>query len=248
MEIIIYIIIGFLAQMIDGMLGMGYGVSCRTFLSIFLNTPTSVSSALVHYAEIPSSFTSMLCHVKIKNIDKKVFKNLVIPGVIGSLIGAYLITIDLPIIEIVIDIYLMIMGMVILSKAFKKEHPKKIYTRNNYLILGFFGGFFDASGGGGYGPIVTGTLVANSDDVKKTIGTVNASEFFVTLASSIMLFLAITNIKEHLLVVIGLMIGGVIASPVATKLCLKIKKEKLFILVGLLLIICNMYNLYTIVN
>lgn len=248
MEIIIYIIIGFLAQMIDGMLGMGYGVSCRTFLSIFLKTPTSISSALVHYAELPSSFTSMLCHIKLKNVDKKVFLNLVIPGVIGSLIGAYLITIDLSIIEILIDIYLIIIGIVIISKAFKKNHKKKIYNKNNYLTLGFLGGFFDASGGGGYGPIVTGTLVANNDDVKKTIGTVNASEFFVTLASSIMLLLMISNIKEYLLVVIGLMIGGVIASPVAAKLCLKIKKEKMFILVGLLLIICNIYNLYTIIN
>lgn len=244
MQFILYIIIGFVAQMIDGTLGMAYGVSCRTFLTTFANIPHNISSALVHYAEIPTSFTLMLSHMKMKNIDKKIFIQLITTGIIGSILGAYIIVLNFIWIEIIVDIYLIIMGIVVLSKGINLKKKRKIKESKPYIyFLGFIGAFFDASGGGGYGPIVNGTLLSNTDNPKKTIGTVNSSEFFITLSSSITFIFFITNIKKYLLILFGLVIGGVIASPIAAKLCMKLNEKKLYILTGLMLIILNIYNI-----
>lgn len=248
MQLVLYIIIGFLAQMIDGTLGMAYGVSCRTFLKTFANVPSGVISAVVHYAEIPTSFTSMLSHIKYKNIDKKLFMNLVFTGVIGSVIGAYIITLDFNWIELIVDIYLVIMGVIVFSKGFKKKNNSK-FLNNKYCtrFLGFIGAFFDASGGGGWGPIVTASLLSSSDNPKRIIGTVNSTEFFVTLSSSITFILFITNIKKYLFIIVGLIIGGVLAAPIAAKLCQKIEDKKLYFAVGIMLIALNIYNIILIV-
>lgn len=244
MQFILYIIIGFIAQMIDGTLGMAYGVSCRTFLTTFANVPYNVSSALVHYAEIPTSLTSMISHIKLKNIDKKMFGQLITTGIIGSILGAYIIILDFTWIEIIIDIYLIIMGTIVLSKGLNKKKKSKIKKSKIYIyFLGFIGAFFDASGGGGYGPIVNGSLLSHTHNPKKTIGTVNSSEFFITLSSSITFMFFITNIKKYLIIVLGLIIGGVIASPIAAKLCMKLEDKKLYILTGLMLIVLNIYNI-----
>ncbi len=242
--IIIYIIIGFVAQMIDGMLGMAYGVSCRTFLNTFAHVPSNIVSAVVHYAEIPTSFVSMISHIKFKNVNRKLFINLLIPGIIGSIIGAYLITLNIKIIEVIIDIYLIIMGILILRKAFINKKKSTNFNNPLYIkFLGLIGAFFDASGGGGWGPIVTGSLLSNSDNPKEIIGTVNSSEFFITLSSSITFLLLITNIKKYLLIIIGLTIGGVIAAPIAARLCKKISERKLYFFIGILLIFLNIYNI-----
>lgn len=249
MELILYIVIGFIAQMIDGTLGMAYGVSCRTFLTTFANVPYHISSALVHYAELPTSFASMISHIKLKNIDKKKFIQLSTTGIIGSIIGAYVIILKFQWIEIIVDIYLIIIGVVVFLKGFSKDKKNKNVQEKKYLfILGLVGGFFDASGGGGYGPIVTGSLLSSTDNPKKTIGTVNSSEFFITLASSITFIFFITNIKIYFKIVMGLIIGGVIASPIATKLCMKLEEKKIYLLTGLLLIIINIYNLIYIIQ
>ncbi len=131
--------------MIDGMLGMAYGVSCRTFLSMFTGVPTAAVSAVVHYAEVPTSFVSMISHIKLKNIDKDLFLRLVIPGVIGSVIGAYIITNSFDWIELVVDVYLVIMGARVFAQAFKHEERK---FRHKYAIyvLGFAGAFFRRGG------------------------------------------------------------------------------------------------------
>ena len=249
MKILLYIIVGFIAQMIDGTMGMAYGVTCRTFLATFVRVPTSIVSAIVHYAEIPTSFSSMICHIKYKNIDKKMLIQLISTGVFGSIIGAYLITFSFNWIEIIVDVYLIIIGFMIILKCFIKNSKAKEKKSNIFIyILGFVGSFFDASGGGGYGPIVTGTLVSSSDSPKKVIGTVNSSEFFVTLTSSITFILLIANIKKYILIIIGLIIGGVIASPIAAKLCMKLNEKKLFFSVGLLLIILNLYNIINVIK
>lgn len=244
MKLLLYIVVGFIAQMIDGTIGMAYGVTCRTFLSTFVKIPSNVISSVVHYAEIPTSFSSMIAHIKYKNINKKMFIQLISTGIFGSIIGAYLITLNFGWIELVVDAYLVVIGFLILSKAIMKKNKKRIIKKNIYIyLLGFIGSFFDASGGGGYGPIVTGTLISKSDDPKKVIGTVNSSEFFVTLTSSITFVLLIANIKQYLLIIVGLIIGGVLAAPFAAKLCLKIKEKNIFILTGTMLIILNIYNI-----
>lgn len=244
MKILLYILVGFIAQMIDGTIGMAYGVTCRTFLATFVKVPSKVVSAVVHYAEIPTSFSSMIAHIKYKNINKRMFFQLLTTGIIGSVIGAYLITINFDWIEIIVDIYLIIIGLLILFKALLPQ-KKKINIENKWYIytLGFIGSFFDASGGGGYGPIVTGTLVSSSNKPKKVIGTVNSSEFFITVASSITFILLIANIKQYVTIIIGLIIGGVIASPIAAKLCLKISEKKLLFATGTMLVILNIYNI-----
>ena len=247
MELVLYIIIGFIAQMIDGTLGMAYGVSCRTLLKTLVKAPSSVVSAIVHYAEVPSSFASMISHIKYKNVDKELLKKLIVPGIVGSIIGAYIITYNSIWIEIVIDIYLIVIGIFIVAKGLNKKTNKKTNKSKHYIqFLGFFGAFFDASGGGGWGPIVTGSLMTCTDNPKQIIGTINASEFFITLSSSIAFFIFVTNIKKYLIIIIGLIIGGVLAAPIAAKLCLKVKEKILYIIVGLLLIILNCYNIITI--
>lgn len=244
MQLIMYTFIGFIAQLIDGTLGMAYGVSCRTFLNTFTKVPHKVLSAIVHYAEVPTTFVSMISHIKLKNIDKRLFVNLLLPGIIGSIIGAYLITLDFDWIELVIDVYLIIMGIIICLKAFTRFKGIS-YIKNNKIIklLGFVGAFFDSSGGGGWGPIVTGSLISQSEKPQRIIGTVNSTEFFITLSSSITFILFITNIEKYVIVILGLIIGGILGAPIAARLCKTINNRYLYILVGLLLIILNVYNI-----
>ena len=156
----LFLLAGFLAQTIDGCIGMAYGVSSTSLLLSF-GVPPAAASASVHTAEIFTTFVSGISHYKLKNIDKKLFSSLVIPGVIGGIIGAYVLTnIDTTIIEPIINIYLIVMGLRIIYKAFGKPVQKAIQNIK-IQILAVVGGFLDAIGGGGWGPVVTTTLVAN---------------------------------------------------------------------------------------
>ena len=152
--------------MIDGMLGMAYGVSCRTFLIMFKLVPTSIVSAIVHYSELPTTFTTILSHCKLKNINKMLMIQLTVSEIFGVLIGLKLSLSYIKTFELIIDLYLIVIGFIILSKFFLNAHFIKPRNKN-YLILGFLGAFFDTIGGGGYGPIVTGSLIAGDHDIKK---------------------------------------------------------------------------------
>ena len=241
-NIAIYILIGFLAQMIDGSLGMAYGVSCRSFLKALTGIPPAAASAVIHIAEIPTSLVSGISHFRIGNVDRRVFIMLLFPGVIGGVIGAWTIVGVGEGLEKAIDIYLMIMGMVILMKAIRATR-KKIKTGRLVLPLGFVGGFLDAIGGGGWGPIVTSTMVATGEDVKKTIGTVNAAEFVVTVAETTAFALMMTDISHFYPVIGGLVVGGVIAAPIAARICRLIPERALMAAVGVLIIVLNVYDL-----
>lgn len=248
MEFVLYTVIGFIAQMIDGTLGMAYGVSCRTFLSVIMKIPHNISSALVHYAEIPTSLTSMIYHLKLKNIDKKTFIKLITTGILGSVLGTYIITLDFSWMEIVVDIYLIIIGIIVFTKGLNVSSKNKIKKSKTYIYtLGFIGALLDVGGGGGYGPIVTGSLLSTSDNPKKVIGTVNSSEFFIALSSSITFMLFISNIKKYIIILVGLIIGGVIASPFAARLCMKIENKKLYMLTGIMLVSLNIYNIINLI-
>lgn len=231
-NIIIFIIFGFTAQMIDGALGMGYGVSSNTFL-LSLGIPPSIASACIHTSEMFTTAVSGISHFKFGNVDRKIFLRLLIPGVIGGILGAYILT-ELPggKIKHFVSIYLMIMGIMILIKVFKKTPQRK--TR--MIPLGLVGGFFDAIGGGGWGPIVTSTLVANGNNPRFAVGSVNSAEFFVTVAESITFFATIGGLLlQHWEKIVGLMIGGVLAAPMAAWVCKKLPHNVLMILVGLLI-------------
>jgi len=242
-NIIIFILFGFMAQMIDGALGMGYGVSTTTFF-LSLGIPPAIASACVHTSEMFTTAVSGLSHFKFGNVDRRIFAKLLIPGIIGGVLGAYILT-ELPggKIRPFVSIYLLIMGLIILVKAFKKIQRREAKTR--LIPLGLFGGFFDAIGGGGWGPIVTTTLVAGGNTPRIAIGSVNSAEFFVTVSESITFFSTIgTLLVKHWEKIFGLMVGGVIAAPLAAYLCKRMPTRTLMILVGILIIGLSIRILY----
>ncbi len=232
---ILFIIIGFAAQIIDGTLGMAYGVSCRTFLKTVAGLPSALASAVVHVAEVPTTLASGLSHIKLKNVDKSLFLHLAIPGVIGGVAGAWFLSSAGDALEPFIDAYLIIMGFVILRKAFQKHHKERHIGKGIYP-LGLAGGFLDATGGGGWG-------LAVGHDVKKTIGTVNTAEFLVTLAETTTFVVLIRDFTSYWQTILGLIIGGVCAAPLAAWICKKIPVRPLLAIVGILIIALNLYSL-----
>lgn len=237
-----FVLAGFIAQIIDGALGMAYGVSCTTLLLNF-GLPPSIASASVHTSEIFTSGFSGLSHLKFKNIDKKLFFKLIFTGVLGAIIGAFLISkiFEASTIKPFVAGYLLILGALILYKGIrdKKRKNKKLkYIRP----LAFIGGLFDASGGGGWGPIVTSNIINQGNDPRRTIGTVVTAEFFVTFfATAIFIFFLGVQFWQ---IVIGLIIGGSIAAPLGAFLVKKINKKMLMIFVGTLIIITSSYTIY----
>lgn len=243
-ELLIYSIIGFVAQIIDGSMGMAYGISCNTLLRNFLGLPSIVASACVHFVEIFTSLASAVSHIKLKNISKDLLTKLLVPGMIGGILGVYVLSdIYSEMWDPIIDIYLIIMGMIVFFKAFKKPKDPKEPKKSVY-ILGLIGGFSDAIGGGGWGPVVTSTLVASDHDIRKTVGSVNTAEFFVTLVQSIAFFTVVgNNLLGYTTILLGLLIGGVIAAPFAAVLSKKIPLKMMFIMVGILIVGINGYSL-----
>lgn len=239
---ILFLIVGFIAEMIDGTLGMAYGVSSNTVLRSF-GIPSAVSSACVHVSEIFTTLVSGISHLVLKNVHKQLFFKLLVPGIIGGIIGAYLLSeFDSAILNIIIDVYLIVMGIVIFSKTFKK--PKEPREFGAYVYpLGLAGGFTDAMGGGGWGPIVTSTLIASGHDTKKTIGTVNTVEFFVTIAETTTFVVLIQDFQQYLVPILGLIVGGIVAAPLGALICKKLDVKKLFAVVGVLVILVNVYKL-----
>ena len=236
-NIFMFILVGFIAQMIDGALGMAYGVSSNTFL-LSIGIPPALASASVHLAEVFTTGISGFSHWKFGNVDKDLIKKLVIPGILGGITGAYVLTsIPTDIIKPLVSIYLLIMGIIILIKSLrpKKDEYKAIST-SRLSFLGIIGGFFDAIGGGGWGPIVTTTLVAKGKNPRYAIGSVNATEFAVTLAES--LTFAIFLKVVHWEIVIGLLIGGMIAAPLGAYATQKLPLRTLMgMLAGLIIVL-----------
>ena len=230
-DIIPFIIVGFLAQLIDGSLGMAYGVSSNTFLLTLGMSPV-LASASVHTAEVFTTLISGISHFRLGNVDIGLFKRLVIPGVIGGAIGAYvLVNIPTDIIKPIVSIYLLLMGLRILYMAYRNIILEKVSTKVG--LLGFIGGLFDAIGGGGWGPIVTTTLIADGNQPRKAIGSVNASEFFVTVVEAITFFLTLGSLQWN--IVLGLFGGGVIAAPIGAFVTRKVPSRWMLIFVGVLI-------------
>lgn len=239
-NVAIFIIVGFMAQMIDGALGMAYGVISTTFL-LSIGIPPAQASASVHSSEIFTSLVSGLFHLRFGNVDKKLFMKLVIPGVIGGILGAYILSaVPGNTIKPFVAFYLFIMGLIILIKAFKKIGEGKI--KKGISPLGLVGGFFDAIGGGGWGPIVTSTLLAKGNNPRVTIGSVNLAEFFVTIAQSATFFTIIGLVYWK--IIVELIIGGVIAAPLAAYTTKRIPARTLMIAVGLLILFLSLRSIY----
>lgn len=236
-----FVVAGFVAQMIDGALGMAYGVSCSTLL-ISTGLPPAITSAAVHTAEVFTTGVSGLSHLYLKNINKSLFIKLLSGGVLGALIGAYAISelLDGKMIKPYVSAYLLILGFVILWKSIK---PRPLNEKMKYLGgLGFAGGLMDAIGGGGWGPIVTSNLIHKGNCPKETIGTVNTAEFFITFASTgiFLYFLGIQSVQP----VLGLILGGIVAAPLGAYLVKMIPPKALMRAVGVLIVLTSSYNIY----
>ncbi|MFN8296854.1 MAG: sulfite exporter TauE/SafE family protein [Chitinophagales bacterium] len=241
-EFILFVGAGFLAQIIDGALGMAYGVSCSTML-LGIGVPPAIASASVHTAEVFTTGVSGLSHIFMRNIDKRLFFRLVFTGVIGAVIGAFLISkiLDGKVVKPYIAGYLLLLGIYILIKSFRAIKSNK----SNWKfapVLGFTGAFFDAIGGGGWGPIVTSNLIDKGNSPKEVIGTVNTAEFFVTFFSTgvFIFFLGIDAWKP----VLALIIGGVVAAPIGAYILRFMTPKTIMRLVGILIIVTSSYTIY----
>ncbi|MFN8260876.1 MAG: sulfite exporter TauE/SafE family protein [Chitinophagales bacterium] len=241
-EFLLYIGAGFVAQIIDGALGMAYGVSCSTML-LGVGVPPAIASASVHTAEVFTTGVSGLSHIFMRNIDKRLFFRLVFTGVAGAVTGAYLISsiLDGKIIKPYIAAYLLLLGVYILIKSIRQIPPKKSSWK--YApVLGFAGALFDSIGGGGWGPIVSSNLIDKGNSPREVIGTVNTAEFFVTFFSTgvFIFFLGIDAWKP----VLALIIGGVIAAPIGAYILRFMKPATIMRLVGILIILTSSYTIY----
>ena len=226
-------IIGVIAQTIDGSIGMAYGVTATTFL-LSQGVSPAVASSSIHISEIFTTGASGLSHWRLDNINKKLFLNLVFPGVAGGLIGVLILTnIDGQILKPWIAIYLMIMGIYIILKAFKKNILTTKINSKKITPLAFTGGMIDAVGGGGWGPVVTTTLLSSGHEPKKTIGSVNSAEFFITTTTglSFAIFVGINNPET----IFGLISGGVLIAPFAAKITTKLPTKLIMLIVGILI-------------
>jgi uncharacterized membrane protein YfcA len=234
MNWIIFAFVGSIAQLIDGALGMGFGLTSSTLL-VTLGASAAVASAAVHFAEIGTTLASGASHWHAENIDKKFLVRLAIPGGIGAFLGAtFLSFIDLSSSKIFISTLLLFLGFLLLYRnVFKTEgQVNMIEVKNPRFLsyLGFTGGFIDASGGGGWGPIVTPTLITT---------TVSAAEFVVAVAASVGFLAQIGRIDIDWSIVGGLALGGVIAAPIAARLVGKLPAKQLGIFVAIAIIILN---------
>lgn len=240
---LLFLLVGVLAQAVDGALGMAYGVISSSVL-LALGVPPATASASVHAAEVFTTAASASSHVLHKNIEWRLFVPLVIAGVIGGVLGAYVLTgIDASVIKPFIVLYLALIGIWILWRAGHDIHPRKL-PRWVAAPFGLIGGFLDAIGGGGWGPTVTSSMVASGQEPRKAIGTVNTAEFFLTVAVSATFVWALVSghweeaegLQNHAAAVGGLVVGGLIAAPFAGWIVKRVPRKVLSYAVGILLI------------
>jgi siroheme synthase-like protein len=233
------VLAGFLAQLVDGALGMGYGVTSATILLSAGVNPAAISGS-IHTAEMFASGASGYSHYKFGNVNKKMFRALLVPGVLGAVAGAVLLVklgdTHADYLRPIMAVYTMFLGIRIFINAFRKARPQKKFR--HYGWLAGAGGFLDSFGGGGWGPIVTTTLITKGRTPKYVIGSVSLTEFFVTLASAFTFFTLLG--VSHWQTIAALIIGGFIAAPFAARLAGRLPKKTSFILLGVLVMIWSL--------
>jgi uncharacterized membrane protein YfcA len=239
-EFIEILLIGFAAQMVDGAMGMAYGLTASSCL-MSLGMPPVTVSATVHLAETFTTGASAYSHHRMGNVDREMFMKLLIPGVVGAATGAYLLA-SLPGEQLRpwVAGYILVMGLVVFGKAFTQIPPVKVATR--LRSLGFFGALIDAMGGGGWGPIVTSTLLARGGEVRHTVGTINAVEFFVTATASVVFLLSAG--AGYWTYVIPLALGGLLAAPFGAWACKRIPHKPMLAVVGILIMLISARTLW----
>jgi len=233
--------VGLLAQSIDGALGMAYGVTASSFLLLMGASPAMASGA-THLAEVFTTGVSGIWHQRLGNVNRRLFLSLVIPGVAGGLLGTYVLTsVDAAVLKPLVSAYLLLMGLYVLRKALQKTSVAKTLSNRRISLVAVTGGFLDSTGGGGWGPIVTTTLVGAGEDPRTTIGSVNYAEFFLTVTVAAALFAVLDHTVW--LLVAGLIVGGVFAAPVAAYATRHFSSRTLMLLVGTLITAISLFNL-----
>jgi uncharacterized membrane protein YfcA len=239
-----FLLAGFLAQIVDGALGMAYGVTSNSVLLGFGLSPR-LASAAVHTSEVFTTGVSGLSHIRFGNFNKSLFLKLIVPGVLSASVGSFLLgsVIDGDFIKPYVSLYLLFLGGIIIYKAFKKVPAKS--NLKNAPIYALFGGFLDAIGGGGWGPIVTSNLIKEGHTPSTVIGTVNTAEFFVTyFTAGILIYF--TGIQSWQ-IILGLIVGGTIAAPFGAYIAKKLPIKTMMITVGILIMLTSTYTLSKII-
>lgn len=239
---LLMLVTGFMAQMVDGSMGMGYGTISTVFL-LSIGIPPAVVSSRVHAARVFSSGASGYTHHRFGNINKKLFRTLVIPGIIGAVSGATLAYYGQDYakwVRIPLSFYTIYLGYYIIKKAFRKKDADTKVRRAGWLAA--VGGFTDAFAGGGWGALVTGTLLSKRKNPRYVIGSVCLAEFFVVFASSITFFIVLKHIP--IADVAGLIAGGLLAAPLAARLVGVLPMKTMFLSVGLLVMITSIFTLW----
>jgi uncharacterized protein len=240
-DLLPFIAIGFAAQMIDGALGMAFGVISSTLL-VSMGVPPATASFGVHVVESFTTGVSGISHALHRNVDLRLFTRLVIPGVIGGVAGAYLLSnISAEAARPLVLAYLSLIGIYLVWRAF--HYPPVERDPRVVAPLGLVGGFLDAAGGGGWGPIVTSNLIVQGAEPRKVIGTVSASEFFLTVTISAA-FLSTLGAEAFTRATIGLLIGGVLAAPLGAYVAKRVRPRPLILLVGIVLVATSGFGIW----
>ncbi|NSL87077.1 sulfite exporter TauE/SafE family protein [Chitinophaga sp. Mgbs1] len=241
-----FLIAGFIFAMIDGAIGMSYGITSTTF-SLSMGIPPASASTAVHISEILSNAIAGWMHFKMGNVNKKLFKILLIPGITGAVLGAYLLSslehysqYTKP----VVSLYTLILGTIILMRAIKanRAHQQRKGKIRKIGLLGFGGGLIDAIGGGGWGSIVLSSLIAGGRHPRFSLGTVKATRFFIAMLSSLTFVTVLSYV--HWDAVLGLVIGSAIASPIAAKVSNRISAKTIMMAVAIIVILASMKSIY----
>jgi uncharacterized membrane protein YfcA len=241
LELLPFVAAGMAAQIIDGALGMAFGVISNTLL-ISLGVAPAAASAGVHTVETFTTCVSGLSHIAHRNVDWKLLARLALPGIAGAALGAYVLTqIDAATAKPFVLAYLAIIGLFLTWRGVR--YPPHHKPPRIVEPLGLAGGFLDAAGGGGWGPVVTGNLLAQGAEPRRTIGTVNSAEFLVTLTSAIT-FVAALGWAAFTTATLGLLIGGIVAAPFGAWLVKRISPKPLLVMVGILLTLTSAYGIY----
>ena len=240
-DLLPFIAIGFAAQMVDGALGMAFGVISSTLL-VSMGVPPATASAGVHTVETFTTAVSGISHVAHRNVDWRLFARIVIPGVIGGVLGAYLLSnVSAETARPLVLTYLAAIGLYLLWRGARHKHTE----REPRIVspLGLIAGFLDAAGGGGWGPVVTSNLLVQGGSPRKVIGTVNTAEFFLTITISAT-FIAALGLAAFTVATVGLLLGGIVAAPIGALMAKRVQPDLLLTVVGAVLTISSLYGLY----
>ncbi len=249
---LLFLAVGFLAQLIDGALGMAYGVISSTVLLSFGIGPATASAA-VHAAEVFTTAASAGSHIWNRNVNWALFRVLAPAGIVGGVAGTYILTsFDGDMFKPFVAAYLALMGVYILYRAFRRAATVAYHPNKVIVPMGLVGGAMDAMGGGGWGPVVTTGLVGTGGAPREMIGTVNTVEFFLTVAVSAAFLTALLTghwqnadgLADHAWAVGGLIIGGVVAAPLAGYVTRIVPQHTLMVAVGILISVVAGYQIW----